>query len=150
MEKEKLKVFEEQSDIFQSLIPLNGKVPIDEGWEYFCENSRLYDPADFKGRNAGIPCGPANGILVVDIDQEDKFRMVRQKNGWDLPETRVHLTGRELPHYFYKYPTNGGRYGNRSFKKDGFDIRGIGGQVVAPGSYIRKQADRMKCFPMFP
>ena len=134
MEKEKLKVFEEQSDIFQSLIPLNGKVPIDEGWEYFCENSRLYDPADFKGRNAGIPCGPANGILVVDIDQEDKFRMVRQKNGWDLPETRVHLTGRELPHYFYKYPTNGGRYGNRSFKKDGFDIRGIGGQVVAPGS----------------
>jgi len=143
----KNKVFSELSDVFPSLIPLKDKVPIEKDWQYHCENNRLYDAKDFKGLNAGIPCGPANGIIVVDVDHEDKFELMRKKNAWELPETRMHLTGRELPHYFYQYPTNGKRYGNRSFndpKKDVdpetgkvikvFDIRGIGGQVVAPGS----------------
>jgi len=135
MEKEKLRVFEEQSDVFQSLIPLNGKVPIDKGWEYYCDNSRQYNPADFKGLNCGIPCGPANGIIVLDVDDEDLFEKTCQKQGWKLPETRVHLTGKELPHYVYQYPKNGKRYGNRGLKnKYGIDIRGIGGQVVGPGS----------------
>lgn len=132
MKKEEL--FRELSDVFQSLIPLEGKKPIEKDWQRYCENTRLFDADDFKNRNAGIPCGPANGIIVMDVDNEDKFEKICQKNGWELPETRMHLTGRELPHYLYQYPKNGNRYGNRSFKKDGFDIKGLGGQVVGPGS----------------
>jgi putative DNA primase/helicase len=32
------------------------------------------------------------------------------------------------------YPGNGTPYGHKSFKKYGFDLRGVGGQAVAPGS----------------
>ena len=44
------------------------------------------------------------------------------------------LRGRGLPHYFFRYPADGRKYGNRSCKDFGFDTRGLGGQVVAPGS----------------
>jgi len=130
----KHKTFSELSDVFPSLIPLKGKVPVESDWQYNCENTRMFNAEDFKGYNAGIPCGPANGVLVVDVDDEDLFEETVKKKGWKLTETRMHLTGRELPHYFYQYPINGNRYGNRSFKEYGFDIRGLGGQVVAPGS----------------
>jgi len=134
MEKEKLKVFEELSDEYQSIIPLIGKKPIEPDWQNDCENTRLFDPKDFKGRNAGLTCGLANGIIVLDADDEDLLEKACKKNGWDLPETRMHRTGRGLPHYIYQYPKNGKQYRNRAFKKLGFDIRGTGGQVVAPGS----------------
>jgi len=144
---ERLKEFENLSDVFPSLIPLNGKRPIEDGWQYYCEESRFFNENDFKDRNAGIPCGPANGILVIDVDHIKKFDTMLKGNGWDIPVTRRHLTGNGKPHIFYEYPKNGKRYGNRSISdpkreidpKTGklfkvFDIRGIGGQVVAPGS----------------
>jgi len=150
---DRLEKFEELSERFQSLIPLNGKKPVEDEWTYYFENTRLFDAKDFKGRNAGIPTGPANGALVLDTDDEKLFECSRKKNGWDLPETRTHLTGRGLPHYIYAYPKNGSRYGNRAFKKMGFDIRGIGGQVVAPGS-IHPDTGRaytiLKDIPMAP
>ncbi|MBC8392396.1 MAG: bifunctional DNA primase/polymerase, partial [Deltaproteobacteria bacterium] len=90
--------------------------------------------SEFKNHNCGIPCGPANGIIVADVDDRDRFEAYRKRNGLDLPETRTHQTGSGTPHYVYQYPQNGKRYGCRSLKKWGFDIRGIGGQVVAPGS----------------
>jgi len=134
LEETKLKIFEELSDVFPSLIPLEGKKPIEKEWTLYCEESRFFNASDFKGHNCGIVCGPSNGIIVLDIDNEDSFGLIRQKNGWELPQTRVHETGNEGLHYFYKYPQNGKRYGNKSFKNHGFDIRGIGGQVVGPGS----------------
>lgn len=36
-------------------------------------------------------------------------------------------------HCYFQYPATG-TYGNKSFRNDGFDIRGVGGQVLAPGS----------------
>jgi hypothetical protein len=56
-----------------------------------------------------------------------------KKNGHKIPETRTHETGSGGKHYLFQYPQNG-QYGNKSFKKLGFDIRGNGGQIVAPGS----------------
>jgi archaellum biogenesis ATPase FlaH len=126
--------FDELSDVFPSMIPLNGKVPIEEDWQLYCEETRFFNAKDFNGHNAGIPCGPANGILVIDVDDLEKFDEICKSKGFELPVTRRHQTGTGKPHIIYKYPKNGKRYGNRSFKKDGFDIRGIGGQVVAPGS----------------
>ena len=130
------------------LIPLNGKVPVELKWQQWCEQKRPYNRADYaNGRNAGIPCGPANGILVFDMDHIVRANKWLKDRGFDLPQTRMHMTGRGLPHYIYKYPDNGRRYGNASMADpEGevdpdtgkviriFDIRGIGGQVVAPGS----------------
>jgi len=135
------------SKSFPSLIPLNGKKPFEDGWQQWCEKPRPFNPKSFDNRNAGIPCGPANGILVIDVDHIIKFNELCKSKRWELPRTRMHMTGSVKPHYVYGYPKNGKRYGNRSFNDpDGeidsktgkvikvFDIRGIGGQVVAPGS----------------
>jgi bifunctional DNA primase/polymerase-like protein/AAA domain-containing protein len=134
VETTKLKMFSELAEYFPSLISLKGKVPIEKDWTLYCEESRFFNEKDFRGCNAGLACGPANRIIVIDVDDPAKFEAACKSKGWDLPPTRRHQTGTGKPHIFYKYPKNGKRYGNRSFKKDGFDIRGIGGQVVAPGS----------------
>ncbi len=116
------------------LIPLNGKRPVERDWTRWCQERRPFNPNEFVGKNAGIPCGPANGVIVIDVDDLEKFNKIRQEKGWKLPVTRRHRTGGGGAHYFYRYPSNGHRYVCRSFKKQGFDIRADGGQVVAPGS----------------
>lgn len=132
---------------FPSLLPVNGKIPIEKGWQQWCEKPRPFNPKEFQGRNAAIPCGPANGIICVDVDHVIKFNEYLDATGFECPKTRTHLTGTKTPHYFYQYPKNGNRYGNRSFPdpdrqvdpKTGkiitvFDVKGMGGLVVAPGS----------------
>lgn len=130
------------------LTPLNGKVPIQKNWQRGCEEKRPFNRADYKnGRNAGIPCGPANGILVFDMDHIVKANKWLKERDFELPQTRTHMTGRDRPHYICAYPNNGKRYGNTSVKDpEGevdpetgkvitiFDIRGVGGQIVCPGS----------------
>ena len=91
------------------------------------------------GLNAGIATGPASGLLVLDVDDPERFAAVCQEKGWTIPETRTHETGSGKPHYVFKYPIDGRSYGNKGFGKKtkrfyGFDLRGVGGQVVAPGS----------------
>jgi len=138
--------FQKLSEYF-SLIPLKGKRPLEKSWQQWCEKKRPLDVENFKGKNAGIACGPASGVIVVDVDDLLKFNAIIKENNWELPQTRVHITGSGKPHYLYVYPNNGKRYGCRSFKdpaneidpetkkiKTIFDIKGLGGQVVAPGS----------------
>jgi len=130
------------------LIPLEGKRPIEKDWTKWCKVKRPFNKDDFRnGKNAGAPCGPANGILVIDVDDIEKFNSWLDEKKFDLPLTRTHMTGSGKPHYIYEYPIDGKVYGNRSFKDPGgqvdsitgkvksiFDIRGLGGQVVTPGS----------------
>ncbi len=122
-----------------SLIPLNGKRPIEQDWSQWCTKQRPFKPDDFRGHNAGIACGPASGIVVADVDDPELFKDVLEDNG-ALPDTLTHETGKGGLHYVFQYPNGGGEYGNRSFKdptdpkKTIWDIRGLGGQVVAPGS----------------
>lgn len=117
-----------------SLIPLIGKDPFETNWQHWCVERRTFTAEDFNGCNAGICTGPASGIIALDIDDMALFKAYAQEHGYTLPVTREHTTGRGKIHKLYKYPSNGNKYGNRSFKKHGFDIRGIGGQIVAPGS----------------
>ncbi len=123
---------------YKSLIPLKGKKPFEPKWQQYCRSPRDYNPDDFKGRNVGIPCGPANGLLVIDVDDNDGFNEYVKQHDLSLPETSIHETGSGMFHFAYRYPDDGKRYGNRSIKNDAgkkiFDIRGDGGQVVAPGS----------------
>ena len=133
-----VKQFQKQSEKF-SLIPLNGKAPFEEGWQKYCETKREFKPEDFEGHNAGICCGPASNLLVLDIDDADAFDALCKANGFEIPETYTVHTGTGKPHYYFKYP-DGADIGNRSLKHPVyskhtiFDIRGNGGQVVAAGS----------------
>ena len=115
-----------------SLIPLDGKVPIVENWTESCVDKRIYRFRNFKGKNVGVACGPASGVIVVDEDDAEKFKAMCIENNWDLPETFTVSTG-SGKHYYYKYPQNGNEYGCRSFKDKEdpkytiFDIKGLGG-----------------------
>ncbi|MFC1509691.1 bifunctional DNA primase/polymerase [Candidatus Omnitrophota bacterium] len=131
----KLSYFEELAEKGFSLVRLNGKIPVENNWTKYCVNKRNFDEIGFRSSdNAGIACGPASGIIVIDVDDISLFETVSQNNGWLSPETLTVETGGDGLHYYFKYPDNGSKYGNRSFKEQGFDIRGNGGQVVSPAS----------------
>jgi len=117
-----------------SLIPLIGKAPFESDWQKWCREQRPFHGCEYIGKNAGIACGPASGLIVLDIDDLDRFRKYAEGQKWRLPTTLEVMTGSGKFHYYFRYPKNGTRYRNRTFKEHGFDIRADGGCVVAPGS----------------
>lgn len=120
-----------------SLIPVNGKQPIGKGWTRWCSEKSPFNPSDFENCNAGIACGPASGVLVLDVDDVERFAELAKESQWEVPETMTVQTGGGGRHYYYAYPDDGCEYQNKSFKvPEGgvFDVRGLGGAVVAPGS----------------
>ena len=123
-----------------SLIPLDGKRPVEANWQRFCTTKREFRENDFDGKNAGICCGPASGVLVLDIDDPEAFEKLVAADQLVMPDTMTVKTGSGKPHYYFRYPEGEVEYGNRSLKHPVyskitiFDIRGTGGQVVAPGS----------------
>jgi putative DNA primase/helicase len=124
------KLFRKLSEQF-SLIRLKGKVPIEKGWEKYCELKRSFNEIGFQpGDNAGIACGPASGLIVLDVDSWPKF----EESGRKIEPSFSVKTGGKGTHFYFRYPTNGTVYENRARKSEGFDIRALGGQVVAPGS----------------
>ena len=135
---DRIRIYRQLAELF-SLIPLSGKRPLESKWQQWCTSRRVFSESDFRRDdgtvlNAGIACGPARGVLVLDVDNEEAASSALKSNGWELPETRCHMTGSNRPHYLYRYPEDGCLYGNKSLRNSGFDIRGSGGQVVAPGS----------------
>ena len=134
---------------YVSLIPVRGgfpntgedskafKAPIEKNWTQWCKAKRTFQNRDFSSQRAGIACGPASGILVLDIDNLEKF------NKWlsarnlkpDFETFLVVSSGNNRGHLYYKYPIDGNEYKCRSNTNGGFDVRGIGGQVICPGSF---------------
>ena len=133
-EKERIDLWRQLAEKGFSMIPGNGKAPIEKDWTKWCHVRRPFNRSDFLGHNALVACGPASGALVLDADDLVLFGRVGTKNGWSLPPTFTVETGSGTDHYYYQYPNDGQVYGNRAFKKLGFDLRGDGGCVVAAGS----------------
>jgi hypothetical protein len=136
-----LDLFERQSKSW-SVIPLKEgqKAPLESGWQKWCSTKRPWRRSDFQGRNAGIACGPASGVLVLDIDDPDAFTLLTELHRLEIPDTYTVRTGSGKPHFYFQYPDDGREYGNMTVKHPlrskhtVFDMRGLGGQVVAAGS----------------
>lgn len=132
--EDKLGTFQELSKRF-SLIRLSGKSPVEKKWTDYCEKKRPFSEIGFlPSDNAGVACGPASRVIVLDVDDLEKFKEVCEQKSWIIPPTFTVRTGSGKPHFYFQYPDNGKKYGNKASKKLGFDLRGFGGQVVAPGS----------------
>ena len=95
---------------------------------------------DYANHGIGIATGRQSGIFVLDIDDKehnrgyDTLRELEDLYG-PLPDTYTVITGSGGNHLYFAYPEHleirndqAGRLG------PGLDIRGEGGQVVAPGS----------------
>jgi len=113
------------------------KAPVEKGWSQWCYEKRPFDRAHFSTDRAGIACGPASGVIVLDVDDSHLFLKWMQENhpSQALPRTLTIKTGGhgERFHYYFQYPSGDEQYSCRSVKGV-FDIRGIGGQVLCPGS----------------
>jgi RecA-family ATPase len=118
-----------------SLIKLTGKRAIEPSWQKYCVTTRQL-PAEYiqNNNNVGIPTGPANGLIVLDIDSQAKFKALQRMSNHPVPETLTVKTSGTNTHHYYQYPDDGAYYTNRSVASGGFDIRANGGYVVAPGS----------------
>ncbi len=83
----------------------------------------------------GIATGPTSGFWVLDVDDFDSFRDLEQRYEM-LPDTRTSITGSGGFHFLFRWPTDGRDIRNDAGRRlgPGLDVRGDGGQIVAPPS----------------
>jgi hypothetical protein len=107
-----------------------GKKPVgvEEGWARRKKRRAFTDIGLGKNDNAGVLTGRISGLIVLDIDNEILF-----PREYDIPSTFCVKTSKGMHHYF-RLPSDGKNYGNRSIQGEGFDIKADGGYVVAPWS----------------
>lgn len=120
------------TDLGFSVFPveLNGKRPLVH-WKAY-----QTAPADFatvarwstQPSNIGIATGAVSSLIVLDLDSAEAVQEAERRG---LPDTVTVKTAKGL-HVYFRHP--GGKIGNRAGILPGWDIRGDGGYVVAPGS----------------
>lgn len=121
-----------------NFIQLKGKVPIESGWAKYSYEKRQFNHTDFLNCNAGIVTGPSSGVIVLDIDNQVLFSRFVASNNFEVRDTFTVKTAKG-EHRYYLYPenkeVNNFPVKHPLFKKVSiFDVRGVGGQVVAPFS----------------
>jgi archaellum biogenesis ATPase FlaH len=153
---ERINLFIELNEQYQfSVIPVRGgfaKDPNDKNevrglkaplWKNYTKHGIIRTknlmPKYFRAERAGICCGPASNLLVLDIDNPDAFKKWCEKQNikTDFSDTLVISTGRvgKGYHVYFEYPTPpiNYKYGIKKFGEI-FSIQGLGSIVIAPGS----------------
>lgn len=119
-------------DLGFSVFPIEhgGKKPLGPWKAYQTERASLDTVRQWAGResNVGIATGAVSGLIVLDLDSDEAVREAEKRG---LPDTIVARTGKGR-HVYFRHP--GGTIGNRAGLLPGWDIRGDGGYIVAPGS----------------
>jgi hypothetical protein len=91
---------------------------------------------DHPHDNIGVATGRDSGIWVLDIDGAQGVSTISDlatEHG-SLPLTRIVRTGSGGLHYFFRHPADFDVRNSTSWIGPGVDVRGRGGQVVAPPS----------------
>jgi len=125
-----------------SIIPLRWgtKRPALDSWDEF--QSRRPTPDEVQkwwgdGQQHGIAivCGKVSNLVVLDIDDPEKFGVALKVIGETLPDTPIVRT-RKGWHLYFRYPAN--RIVRRHDRLDdwGAELRGDGCYVVAPPSVV--------------
>lgn len=135
----KFYTYTELAKIF-SLLPVKSqsKEPLGK-WAKRCVKKFPFNINDYKDSdgnllNAGIACGPASGLIVLDIDDWSQFENWCKSKGLSnpIPETFTVKSGGKSQHYYFKYPEDGKQY--KQCRIPCAKFIGISGYVVAPGS----------------
>ena len=87
----------------------------------------------YRDHGVGIATGPESGIFVLDVDDYEAYRDLERAHE-PLPDTLTNLTGSGGMHFLFRYPTDGRTVRNNAGTRlgAGLDVRGDGGQIVAP------------------
>ena len=124
----------------------NGKTPAIKGWQQNASTESEQLQKWFSGvsaHNVGVLTGRPSGFFVVDVDPRNRGHLsldaLYDEIG-KLPETVAQQTAGGGWHYLFRMP--GGRdirNGNiRGYP--GIDIKGTGGYIVAPPSWVADRA----------
>lgn len=117
-----------------------GKHPIKGGWQKPGAALGVADLATYfldGPANVGIATGRVSGFFVLDVDPKnggDKKLDALEKMHGPLPDTYTVKTGSGGFHFYYALPAEFEVTNRKGDLPDGLDIRGNGGQVVAPPS----------------
>ena len=84
----------------------------------------------YKGYGVGIATGKESGVWGLDIDEWEVLVDLEKANT-PLPRTFTVTTGSGGSHYYFAYPTDM-EITNANQLPRGIDVRGEGGQLVAP------------------
>ena len=126
------------------VFPLQGKIPL-RGSKGFL-NATLDETQISKwfsnGKyNIGIATGKVSGFFVLDVDNKahkgkygDEELKEIEKSHDNLPNTVESITTTGGRHMLFQYPKEG--IGSCSDFRNGLDIRGDGGYIVAAGSFL--------------
>lgn len=119
------------------MVPLNGKRPAIKDWPTLATtDTHTITRWATIYQNFGIATGHASGVTVLDVDPRhggDKTLLALEAEYGELPKTVIVVTGNDGRHYYFSCPDV--PVGNSANKLGpGLDIRGEGGQVVAPPS----------------
>ncbi len=123
-----------------------GKHPINTEWQ----NTEPYTEADIDSlwerfpRNLGIATGEPSGIWVLDIDPDkggtDSLISLLEGHQPLRGSTYTVRTGGGGWHFYFAMPADGQVRNSQDRLGKGIDVRGTGGQVVAPPSTTDKGA----------
>lgn len=133
-----------------------GKHPFLKRWQEEATTDLDVITRQYRSRpraNVGLATGRASGFFVVDVDPDnggnESLARLEAEHG-DMPPTWYVETGSGGGHFYFNYPdfevTNATK-ALRALGIEGIDIRGEGGQVVAPpsvsgkGPYISSKLD---------
>lgn len=124
-----------------TLTPDGQKVPLIRGWQEQATNEpetiKLWQNLfRDKLKFFGVPCGPVNDILVLDVDIKSNGPKTLQDEHLIIPPTLSQKTLSGGNHYIFKYPHDGREYGNKVGFKPGLDVRGKGGWVAWYGKDV--------------
>ena len=125
-----------------SVIPLvpNSKRPALESWAEFQHRRPTFSELeswwqDGQQKGVAIVCGQVSGIVVLDIDDPDKFEIALKALGETLPDTPIVQT-RKGWHVYFRYPQNRVVRRHDRLADWGSELRGDGCYVVAPPTVI--------------
>lgn len=135
----------EEREFLRSCIEDNGYklIPIKAGakdcilpaWQHSNETAESIITSALKGRNVGIVCGKASGIVVIDLDNKDQrdglFWLRANDDRIDSPIYQNTPSGGK--HLFFKYPENAVIPSSRDRIAPGVEIKSDGTYVlIAP------------------
>ena len=125
--------------------------PFDNNWKQWCYEKNEFCPEEYFNYNAAILCGPASGLLVLEVYDELLFSEYKKNKFIEFNESNyvcIETFDGKLQYYF-KYPNDSRSYNcyEEKFSINGttivpFRIIGCEGYVLAPGSsqiYIQRK-----------
>ncbi len=121
-------------------IPAGQKYPAHKDWPTIATTNpeRITNWWSRHDDGIGIVTGAESGLFILDIDPrsggDDSLQALEQRHG-ALPDTVESITGSGGRHLLFAWPTTGGiRNSASGVLGVGIDVRGEGGQFVAPPS----------------